>query len=317
VKFGPRESYLATGSEDHTVKVWSVPDGALKATIDLGELLPLALDLAPDGERVLVVTNDPSDSKDFLSSRVWLWDVSRRVRLSDAKEAGGLRWAEFDPSGTTVVGVALDGTMVLLDAGDGHRLRTLDIGAAAMIGTVSSDGRRALLSTDRGPRLVSLKENRPPVVYPEKNLGYLDIAAAEFQFSSDGTEFAFSYGGRIDFYAADKVEQHGGWDLYGANALSVDFLASSNRVVAALLGDNSIEVFDRPSGTVRAHVAWSNEGYKRPSYNVTTDRLAVKWSDNTVRIYPLFRSLDELATASEAQFPAIMLRQERMRYLGN
>lgn len=315
VKFDPTGHYIATASDDHTVRIWSVPDGRAIATIGLGDLVPADIDLAQGGERLIVVTNNPSEHADLFSTRTWLWDVQRRVRLGNPDEADELEWARFDPSGTIVLAVNAGGAVLLLDARDGHRIKTVDREAGALFGTISADGGLGLFTTDSGPLVLDLKGSRPVAVYSEKGLTYLDVAAAAFRFSPDGREFAFSHGRQISFYASEKAERRDRWDLYSRDPRSIDYLSSGDRVIAAL-SDNSIELFDRGSRTVRAHLAGSNEQYSSPVLNQATDRLAVKWSDKTVRVYPFFRTLGNLRSAAESQFTPTLSPDERTRYLG-
>ena len=97
--------WLASSSEDHTVKLWEVASNRLVLTLDGGseEINPVAF--SPDGHSLATADNN---------GKVKLWDTStrREVRTLDGG-TGALRCVAFSPDGRWVASGGFDKQVTL------------------------------------------------------------------------------------------------------------------------------------------------------------------------------------------------------------
>jgi WD40 repeat protein len=127
VDFAP-DGTLATASDDHTVRLWSIPDGSLLRTLEhTGPVHRVAF--APDGSTL-------ASGAGFLSDNtVRLWNAGDGTLLHTLEgHAEFVLALAFSPSGQILASASSDETVRLWRVGDGTLLRTLEF-----TGTVRRD----------------------------------------------------------------------------------------------------------------------------------------------------------------------------------
>jgi WD40 repeat protein len=310
VAFDPTGAYIASASKDNMVKVWSAENGQLRSAIaiDQGEVGELSL--SPGAERLLVVAYGAGD----LAGKASLWDVDRAVKLNDF-DGASMNWAGFDPKGLVLLTLPENGEPNLWRTSDGSKLGQLTADDEASSAVFSPDSARLLLVSFSGPRIVPLAGGSPAVTYPE-DLSIGDAGAASSSFNADGSEFAFERNGRISFCSSLQHRPCDEWKRHGEAVLRVFFLSDSNRAIAAIHG-RSIRLFDRKAMNERAEIRGHlDQDYSAPAFSIKTNRLAVRWPDNTVRIFPLYLTLPALTEVARKQFGSELTPDLRARYLG-
>src|SRR5262245_12030154 len=125
---------LATGSRDQTVRLWSLPDGALNKTLDGHRGGVNYLAISPNGALMA------SGSKD---KTVWLWDLPHGVLIRSLEGHDNLvTCLAISPDGRLMASGSYDQTVRLWSLPDGSPIKTLD-GHRHMVSclTISPDGR--------------------------------------------------------------------------------------------------------------------------------------------------------------------------------
>jgi WD40 repeat protein len=106
--FGPDDRTLFTGSHDGTVRRWDPAQESERDVLEVGSGPITALALHPDGQTLGVATAGNFD--------VQFWDLlSRRSSEPLRGHPGGASALTFDPRGSTLATVGLDGTLKLWD----------------------------------------------------------------------------------------------------------------------------------------------------------------------------------------------------------
>ncbi len=138
VAFSPDGLILASGSEDSTVRLWRMPDGALLHTLEGHANDVNCLDFSPDGETL---------ASGSMDATVRLWRVSDGALLhtleGHAKNVGTLA---FSPDGQTLATGSDDDTVRLWRVSDGGLLRELEGHEEGLSGVAFSPDGQTLAS---------------------------------------------------------------------------------------------------------------------------------------------------------------------------
>ncbi|MEM7475594.1 MAG: LpqB family beta-propeller domain-containing protein [Planctomycetota bacterium] len=101
--FSQNGIYIASGSDDNTVRLWNATTGEQQRVLRGHEESVTSISFSPDGSKVV------SGSKDQL---VKLWDVATGERLADlAGHKDEVTRVRFSPDGSRVASVSKDGTL--------------------------------------------------------------------------------------------------------------------------------------------------------------------------------------------------------------
>ena len=175
----PDGKLVATGSWDHSAKIWDVATGRAIRKLEGGHTGYInSVEFSPDGSELLTASDDGTAR---------LWDVA--IRQADARSCsrphGRVLSATFSPDGTRVLTVSGDKTAVIWDRATGKPLRPPLKGHewAVLCGQFSADGKRIITGSqdktaiiwdaDTGEKLVTLQGHT--------------AAVTSVAFSPDGT----------------------------------------------------------------------------------------------------------------------------------
>ena len=189
VAISPDGQRLASGSQDHTVKVWDASTGQELLTLNGHTDTVWGVAFSPDGQRLASASDDQtvkvwdaSTGQEFLTftghtDRVWgvayspdgrrlasasldgtvkVWDASTGVEFLTLKgHTDIVSGVAYSPDGRRIASASLDRTVKVWDASTGQELLTLNGHADGVWGvTYSPDGRRlASASQDQTVKL--------------------------------------------------------------------------------------------------------------------------------------------------------------------
>ena len=154
VAFSPDGALIASGSEDHMVRVWQVATGRLMRRLEGHSSAVNAVAFSPDGSTIASAANDRT---------VRLWDASSGRLLRTLQGHVYYVYAvAFDPQGRWLATASWDRTIALWDAGSGDLVKKLK-GHSAAIRSIdfSRDGKTlASGSDDQTVRLWSVETGK-------------------------------------------------------------------------------------------------------------------------------------------------------------
>jgi WD40 repeat protein len=274
VAFSPDGKTIASGCEDHTIKLWDVASGKEIRTLDHHTGWAYSVVFSPDGKTLASGSWDRT---------VKLWDVASGEELKTlAGHSGLVTSVAFSPDGKTLASGSSDKTMKLWDVASGREVKTL-VGHTNWVNSVafSPDGKiLASGSVDKTVRLwnvASGKEIRTLMGHTDK--------VNSVAFSPDGETLA---SGSMDrtvrlWDVASGVELrelagHSGW------VWSVAFSPSGN-TLASGSADNAIKLWAVASGKEIATLAGHAVAVRSVAFSPDGKTLASGSADNTIKLW--------------------------------
>ncbi|KAJ7435852.1 WD40-repeat-containing domain protein, partial [Mycena latifolia] len=112
VSFSPDDRNIASGSMDHTVRIWDSASGTNLLTLEKHSAWVQSVAFSPDGTRVISASEGKT---------IRMWDVTRSAHLKGLKGIGSI--LAFSPDGTRLA--VRDREIKVLDVSTGGHLRTL------------------------------------------------------------------------------------------------------------------------------------------------------------------------------------------------
>lgn len=194
--FSPCGKFLATGAEDNTIRLWSIPDGIEIQAIQAHEGDVRAVTFDPDGDVFASASWDKS---------VKIWRTSDCSTLASAsKHAGPVNCLAFSPDGAMLYSGSDDGTIKVFSSPKGWLEKTLEPGigdikalAVSPKGLIAAGGVELQLLDPSG----KLLKDNDSYTYGVKTLA----------FSPDGSRLALGTGmeKRLEIWDAEKLEEAG------------------------------------------------------------------------------------------------------------
>jgi serine/threonine protein kinase len=175
--------YLATGTDDGTVRLWDIAGERVLWTLNAHKTPVWALAISPLGD-YLVTGSDDGLTK--------VWDLKTQKEILGFPKIGGVRALAFDPTGKRVLAGGRDGTVTLWDVATGvEKYKTA--GHAGMVAAVafSPDGRT--IASASGDRTIKV----------------WDAASGQLKHTLTGHESGVY---AIAFSPKDPYLVSGGWD---------------------------------------------------------------------------------------------------------
>ena len=175
---------LLTSGHDGRVMIWDLATGAAIASVLHGDIVPWGR-FSPDGRRFLTVGVD---------GLVKLWDARSGAMLVSLDSVGG-KDAHFSPDGTHLVAQRGDGRIQIWKTPDPRP--TLSPAPGARIELVSSDGRRAAISsggtvalhdTVTGARLAHAEIHAPIAISETRLAGTTESGVALIELTSGASK---------------------------------------------------------------------------------------------------------------------------------
>ncbi len=205
VSFSPDSRTLASGGNDHKVKLWDVATGENIATLEGHTGHVRSVSFSPDGTMLI------SGSRD---TTVKLWDVATRTNIATLEgHKYGVTSVSFSPDGTMLASGAEDNTVKLWDVVTKTNIATLE-GHTGYVNSVafSPDGTMlASGSDDETVKLWNINTKTNTATLRHRTIVY------SMSFSPDGTTLASTSIERVRLWDVEKkihittLEGHTHW----------------------------------------------------------------------------------------------------------
>jgi WD40 repeat protein len=287
VAFSPDGKRLATGSEDHTAKVWDTASGKELLTLRGHSGGVYGVAFSPDGKRLATASEDHT-------AKVWDAESSKEL-LTLRGHSSGVESVAFSPDGKRLATASRDRTAKVWDAESGKELLTLH-GHSDRVNSVafSRDGKRlATASKDQTARVWDAESSKELLtLFPRGNV-------TGVAFSADGKRLATA----SEYGAAKVWDAESGKELlslrgHSDTVTSVAFSSDGKRLATAS-DDDTAKTWYAESGeellTLRGHsgivtsVAFSPDG----------KRLATASWDQTAKLWDAENSKELLTLHSQ------------------
>ncbi|MDF5752797.1 NB-ARC domain-containing protein [Spongiactinospora sp. TRM90649] len=263
---GPDGTWLVTGGDDGTLRIWDVATGKQRALLRDSEGV-WTVDLGPDGTLAASAGVDGA---------VRLWDLAvERVRTVLTGHVGGVWWCRFSPDGTWLASAGDDRTLRIWDVATGEQHAMLH-GHQSEVWTCEPDpGGGWLASGDAAGvlRFWDTAGGAPRAVLLDGTGGVAACAAGDGWLATAGVDGAV----RITDIATREVRA--AYDIGG----TVRSCAAGGGWLAAGGDGGDVWIWDLPSGRARARSRAHEGGVSGCA--AAGARLATAGTDGAVRLW--------------------------------
>ncbi|MFC9928778.1 trypsin-like peptidase domain-containing protein [Streptomyces sp. NPDC127190] len=274
VAFSRNGRILATGSYDHTVRLWDITTGRHLRTLTGHTAKVEAVAFSPDGHTLATGSDDNT-------ARIWDTTTGKRIRTL----TGHKDWVTsvaFSPDGRTVATGSLDSTARLWDPATGRTLRTF-VGHSNSVEAVAFNPKGPTLATgsdDNTARIWDLTTGK----HIRTLTGHTDVVES-VAFSPNGRTLATgSYDDTAVLWdvASGKIRTtlSGHTDIVWSVAFS-----PNGRTLATASADHTARLWDVTTGAVRATLLGHTSTVYTAAFSPDGSTLATGSTDHSVRLW--------------------------------
>ena len=280
VAYSPDNQYIASGSNDNTIKIWNAKTGQLVRTLPVSDQRIYTVAFSPDGTQVI------SGGKDNVL-RIWDMNTGEQVGQDLTGHTGSVRAVAFSPDGNQIASGGDDGKIYIWNKKSGRALFEKDHGGLVWTVAFSQNGEMiASGSTDRKIRLWNADTGEPIGEPIEGHQGTIFSLA----FSSDSTRLVSGSSDRTVRLWDARTRKSIGESFKGHDnkVYAVRFSPYDSRYVISAGADRSIRLWDAKRGRLIGQILdahddliWSLD------VSANGDQLASSSSDRSIRLWDI------------------------------
>ncbi len=269
VLYSPNGKYIASGSEDGTVKIWDAETGSLVTTLKGHEERVTSVIYSPDGKYIISGSWDKT---------IIIWDVKTGKKLKVLTGSDLVNSLSYSPDGNKIASGSRNKTIIIWDINTGKKLNTLRVP-----GRVSS-----LSYSPNGKYITSGNNDRTIIIWDAKTGKKLKILrvpvrVSSLSYSPNGKYIiSGSKDGTIIIWDAKtgeklKIFQHSG------NVTSVIYSPNGNKIASGS-DDGSVIIWNTKTLEKLKTLKWPSGDITSLSFN-RDENIAGGGRDSNIKIW--------------------------------
>jgi len=307
VAFSPDGRVVASGSLDHTIKLWDVPGGRQLRTLASHHGQVHSLAFSPDGR---IMASGSADGT------ITLWNAANgRVLSSLAGHKYDVFFVAFSPDGRTLVSGSEDNTVKVWDLVSGRERRTF-AGSKGYLSSVafSPDGHTVAAGSGGTIKLWEVATGRELRTLTGHTDGVTSVA-----FSPDGRILVSgTERGSIELWAVVSGRELRTLTGHAGSVESVAF-SSDDRILASGSADRTIKLWDVASGRELCTLVGHTGFVRSVAFSSDGHTVASGSDDSTIKLWDAAtqRELRTLAGHTDSVTSVAFSRDGRTLALGS
>ncbi|KAI0469031.1 vegetative incompatibility protein HET-E-1 [Xylaria cf. heliscus] len=271
VTFSPNGKFVASASNDETIRIWAVDTGDLLQTLEghIGEVYSVAF--SPDGKSIA------SGSRDV---QLWAVDTGKLLHTFECHN-GRVNSVAFSSDGKSVASVLKD-KMVQLWTVTGHPLQTLE-GHSKSISSVTFSPNSQLVASGSGDQTIRLWDTGTGSLLRTLRVFYHSVYSVAF--SPDG-KLLVSGSRDVDLWAVETGSLLQTFKRRNGFVSSVTF-SSDGRFIASGSSDKMVQVRATDTGSLVQTFEGHNDWVQSVAFSPNTKLIASGADDYTIRLWAI------------------------------